>query len=107
MAFVASYKNIKRKKLKDNKQLGYNLVFDAVLEPISQISKNAGLKPDVILNKCLTLKAGRGFDMSTGKIVSMYEAGIIDPVLVSISALRNAISVSYAILTTGHAVLEI
>jgi chaperonin GroEL len=45
--------------------------------------------------------------MSTGKIVNMYEAGIVDPVLVSISALRNAISVSYAILTTGHAVLEI
>jgi len=61
----------------------------------------------VILNKCLTLKAGRGFDMSTGKIVNMYEAGIVDPVLVSISALRNAISVSYAILTTGHAILEI
>ena len=107
MAFVTSYKNIKRKKLKDDRQLGYNLVFDAVLEPILQISKNAGQKPDVILNKCLTLKAGRGFDMSTGKIVNMYEAGIVDPVLVSISALRNAISVSYAILTTGHAVLEI
>jgi chaperonin GroEL len=107
MAFAASYKNIKRKKLKSDKQLGYNLVFEAVLEPILQISKNAGLKPDVILNKCLTLKGDQGFDMSTGKIVNMYEVGIIDPVLVSISALRNAISVSYAILTTGHAVLEI
>tara|TARA_A100001515_G_scaffold137660_1_gene130471 strand:+ start:644 stop:2212 length:1569 start_codon:yes stop_codon:yes gene_type:complete len=107
MAFVSSYKNVKRKKLKDDKQLGYNLVFDAILEPILQISENAGLKPDVVLDKCLSLKGERGYDMSSGKVVDMYKAGIIDPVLVSISALRNAISVSYAILTTGHAVLEI
>ena len=77
------------------------------MEPILQISENAGLKPDVVLDKCLSLKGERGYDMSSGKVVDMYKAGIIDPVLVSISALRNAISVSYAILTTGHAVLEI
>ena len=107
MAFIISYKNIKRKKLKGDRQLGYNLVFDAILEPVLQISKNAGLRPEVVLDKCLTLKGNRGFDMSTGKVVDMYKVGIIDPVLVSVSALRNAISVSYAILTTGHAVLEI
>jgi len=45
--------------------------------------------------------------MATGAVVDMYEKGIIDPVLVTVSALRNAISVSFAILTTGHAVLEV
>ena len=45
--------------------------------------------------------------MASGEVVNMYDEGIIDPVLVTISALKNAISVSFAILTTGHAVLEV
>ena len=83
------------------------MVFDAILEPIQQIATNAGLKPDVVVEKCLKLKKGKGYNMASGEVVSMYDEGIIDPVLVTISALKNAISVSFAILTTGHAVLEV
>ena len=107
MSFVSCYRNIERRELNGDKQLGYNLVFESILEPVVQISTNAGLKSDVVLDRCLKLKAGKGYNMSTGEVVDMYESGIIDPVLVSTSALRNAISVSYAILTTGHAVLEV
>ena len=107
MAFIAAHRAVKRRPLKDDVALGYNLIFDAILEPIQQIADNAGLKPDVIVDKCLRLKDGKGYDMSNGEVVDMYEQGIVDPVLVTVSALRNAISVSYAILTTGHAVLEV
>ena len=107
MAFVSAHRGVKRRKMDGDENLGYNLVFDAILEPIQQIATNAGLKPDVIIEKCLKLKKDKGFDMATGAVVDMYEKGIIDPVLVTVSALRNAISVSFAILTTGHAVLEV
>ena len=107
MAFVSAHRGVKRRKIIGDEGLGYNLVFDAILEPIQQIAKNAGLKSDVIIEKCLKLKKGKGYNMATGEVVDMYNDGIIDPVLVTISALRNAISVSFAILTTGHAVLEV
>lgn len=107
MAFVSAYRGVKRQKLDGDVLLGYNLIFDAILDPIQQIALNAGLKSDVVVDKCLKLKEGKGYDMSTGDVVDMYEVGIIDPVMVTTSALRNAISVSYAILTTGHAVLEV
>ena len=107
MAFITAHKGVKRRRMEGDEGLGYNLVFDAILEPIRQIATNAGLKPDVVTDKSLKLKKNRGYNMATGEVVDMYENGIIDPVLVTISALRNAISVSYAILTTGHAVLEV
>jgi chaperonin GroEL len=107
MAFVAAHKEVKRRKLDGDVLLGYNLIFDAILEPVQQIASNAGLKADVVVDKCLKLKDGKGFDMASGEVVDMYENGIIDPVMVTTSALRNAISVSFAILTTGHAVLEV
>lgn len=107
MAFVAAHRGVKRRRIDGDEGLGYNLVFDAILEPIQQIATNAGLKPDVVVEKCLKLKEGKGYNMANGEVVNMYEEGIIDPVLVTISALKNAISVSFAILTTGHAVLEI
>tara|TARA_R110000824_G_scaffold116244_3_gene267620 strand:+ start:1790 stop:3361 length:1572 start_codon:yes stop_codon:yes gene_type:complete len=107
MAFVTAHRGVKRRKMSDDKSLGYNLVFDAILEPIQQIATNAGLKADIVTEKCLKLKKDKGYNMATGEIVDMYKEGIIDPVLVTTSALRNAISVSFAILTTGHAVLEV
>ena len=52
------------------------------------------------------MKGDNGINMATGETVNMIEAGIIDPVRVTCSAIRNAISVSSTLITTNHAIVE-
>ena len=68
---------------------------------------NAGDSPDLIIEKVLKTKNTRqGWDFSTGKMVNMYEAGIIDPKKVTRNAIENATSVSSTLLTTSCAIVE-
>ena len=106
MALVKAHKNIKRRKLLGDEKLGYDVVFEAIKSPIKQIAKNAGESPDLILSKALGLKGNKGIDMSTGKAVDMLEKGIVDPVLVTCSALKNAVSVVSLLVSTNNAVVE-
>ena len=68
--------------------------------PLAAIVANSGLQPDAIIERVLRAAAGSGFDANTGKITDMIAAGVIDPVRVSHTALRNAVSVAALILTT-------
>ena len=61
---------------------------------------------DVIIEKVKTLKEGQGLDATTGEYVDMIEAGIIDPVKVTRSALQNASSIAAMILTTDAVVAD-
>jgi len=68
---------------------------------------NAGESPDLIINRVLKTKNTRqGWDFSTGKMVNMYDAGIIDPKKVTRNAIENAASVSSTLLTTSFAIVE-
>ncbi len=75
---------------------GLNILKGAILAPISKILDNAGLDPK---NYKLS-KWGEGVDVIDGKVKDMVEAGIIDPAMVTKSALVNAISVATTILST-------
>ena len=68
--------------------------------PLAAIVVNSGMKPDAVIERVLRADAGSGFDANTGKITDMIAAGVIDPVRVSHTALRNAVSVAALILTT-------
>ena len=82
-------------KLSDpDEQFGVDIVKRALEEPIRQISNNAGLSPDVVVNDVLKAKEGRGLDARLGKIVNMIESGIIDPAKVTRNALQNAASIA-------------
>ena len=59
------------------------------------------------MNKVREKEAGTGFDAVKEEYVDMLEAGIIDPVKVTKSALENAVSISAALLTTEAAVADI
>ena len=93
-------KKLKLKLSDPDEQFGVDIVKRALEEPIRQISYNAGLSPDVIVNDVLKAKEGRGLDARTGKIVNMIESGIIDPVKVTRVALENAVSIASMMLTT-------
>jgi chaperonin GroEL len=81
-------------------QQGVKLLQRALSEPLAQIARNRGLDVEAIVEKAARSAPGIGLDARIGKFVSLREAGIIDPVLVSYTAVRNAASVAGLILTT-------
>ena len=81
-------------------QQGVKLLQRALHQPMHHIAANCGLDPKVALRKTLEGKGSFGLDARSGRFVDLVEAGIIDPVKVSYSAVRNAASVAGLILTT-------
>ena len=81
-------------------QQGVKLLQRALHQPLHHIAANCGLDPLLALRKTLEAKTGVGLDARSGRFVDLVDAGIIDPVKVSYSAVRNAASVAGLILTT-------
>jgi len=81
-------------KVLDKKIPGEGILRKAIKAPWKAILKNAGLEVDE------PKKAGEGINVVTGNMVNMIKAGIIDPLLVTKSALKNAASVATTILST-------
>ena len=79
---------------------GRNIVLRALEEPVRQIALNAGFEGSIVIDRLKNSEAGTGFNAATGEWVNMIDAGIIDPVKVTRSALQNAASVASLILTT-------
>ncbi len=93
--------------LTEEEKVGYKIVTRALEEPIRQISENAGIDGAIVADKCKNAEKGVGFDANNMKWVKMVEAGIIDPVKVTRSALQNAASIASLILTTECSVTDI
>lgn len=87
-------------ELTGDEATGRNIVLRALEEPVRQIAYNAGYEGSIVIDRLKNAEAGTGFNAATGEWVNMIEAGIIDPVKVSRSALQNAASVASLILTT-------
>ena len=110
VALVQASKVLESKDLEgltEEEKVGYRIVRRALEEPIRQISENAGVDGAIVADKCKNAEKGVGFDANTMKWVNMVEAGIIDPVKVTRSALQNAASIAALILTTECAVTAI
>jgi chaperonin GroEL len=90
-----------------DEQTGARIVYRALEEPLRQISENAGLEGSVVVNDVRKAKKGFGLDAATGEIVDLIAAGIIDPAMVTRSALQNAASIAKNILTTEAIVAEV
>ena len=78
----------------------------AIEAPLKQIAVNAGLEGGVISEKVRNLGKGEGLNAATGVYEDLVKAGIIDPVKVTRSALRNAASIAAMVLTTDTLVVE-
>ena len=87
-------------ELEGDEATGRNIVLRALEEPVRQIAYNAGYEGSIVIDRLKNAEVGTGFNAATGEWVNMIEAGIIDPVKVSRSALQNAASVASLILTT-------
>ena len=87
-------------ELSGDEATGRNIVLRALEEPVRQIAYNAGYEGSVVIERLKNSEIGTGFNAADGQWVNMVEAGIIDPVKVTRSALQNAASVASLILTT-------
>jgi chaperonin GroEL len=90
----------------EDQKTGVDIILKSVEAPLRQMAKNAGLSPDIIVNDVKGAEVDWGYNFMTGEIVNLYEAGIIDPVKVTRTALENAVSVSSTLITTNHAIIE-
>ena len=85
---------------------GAKIVRRALEEPLRQLAFNAGLEGSVVVNEVRSAKAGYGLDVDSGEMVDLVKAGIIDPAMVTRSALQNAASIAKNILTTEAIIVE-
>jgi chaperonin GroEL len=94
-------------KLDEDEQTGARIVLRALEEPMRQIAENAGLEGSVVVNDVRKAKNSEGLNAATGEIVDLVAAGVIDPAMVTRSALQNAASIAKNILTTEAIVAEV
>ncbi|MBO6154999.1 MAG: chaperonin GroEL [Lachnospiraceae bacterium] len=93
--------------LEGDEKTGANVILKALEAPLYYIANNAGLEGSVIINKVRESAVGEGFDAYNEKYVNMVQAGILDPVKVTRTALQNACSVASTLLTTESVVADI
>ena len=92
--------------LPEGEKLGASIVLKALEEPLSQIVRNAGLEPAVVVENVKKADNGFGFDAKQENYVDMKKAGIVDPTKVTRSALQNAASIASMVLTTESLVTD-
>ncbi len=79
---------------------GIELVQSVLSRPLARIALNCGAEPNEVISEVVNGADDFGFNGATGDYTNMFEAGIVDPLLVSTSAIKNAASVATLILTT-------
>ena len=87
--------------------VGVRMVYGALSAPLILISENAGHEGQVVLEGVRNGDADWGFDADRGEYCNLIEAGIIDPVKVTRSALENAGSIAGMMMTTQAIITEI
>ncbi len=110
VALLRSQKAIDLDKFEGDERTGAQIVYRALEEPLRQIAENAGLEGSVVVNDVREAESkgiNYGLNAETGELVDLVQAGVIDPAMVTRSALQNAASIAKNILTTEAIVAEI
>jgi chaperonin GroEL len=89
-----------------DERTGAQIIVRALEEPLRQLAYNAGLEGSVVVNNVRTAAKGQGLNVDTNEVEDLVKAGIIDPTMVTRSALQNAASIAKNILMTEAIVAE-
>src|ERR687892_120045 len=106
VALVNAVGAIKLDEFENDERTGAQIVVRALEEPLRQLAENAGLEGSVVVDKIRTGTKGHGLNVESGQYEDLVKAGIIDPTMVTRSALQNAASIAKNILTTEAVVAE-
>jgi chaperonin GroEL len=92
--------------LSGDEAVGVGIVRSALVEPLRWIAQNAGHEGYVVVSRVRDLPAGHGLNAATGDYGDLIAAGVVDPVKVTRSAVRNAASIASMLLTTETLVAD-
>ncbi len=106
VALLNAVSAIDLSKFEGDERTGASIIVRALEEPIRQLSNNAGLEGSIVVDKIRTGTKGHGLNVDTGVYEDLVKSGIIDPTMVTRSALQNAASIAKNILTTEAIVAE-
>jgi chaperonin GroEL len=106
VALLNAVASVNLDELEGDERTGAKIVIRALEEPIRQLADNAGMEGSVVVDKVRSQKQGFGLNVETGQVEELVKAGIIDPTMVTRSALQNAASIAKNILTTEAIVAE-
>jgi chaperonin GroEL len=90
----------------EDQSLGVEIIKESVKAPLRQMALNAGKSPDIICELVLKEKDNYGYNFISDSLVDLLEAGVIDPVRVTRTALQNAASVAGTLITTNCAIIQ-
>jgi chaperonin GroEL len=107
VALVNAIAAVDELTLEGDEATGARIVRRALEEPLRQLADNAGLEGSVVVGKVRELPPGHGLNVETGEYVDLIAEGIIDPAMVTRSALANAASIAKNIITTEALVVEV
>ncbi|HEX8205154.1 MAG TPA: chaperonin GroEL, partial [Solirubrobacteraceae bacterium] len=107
VALLRAAEAINLDAFEDDEKTGAKIVLRALEEPLRQIAQNAGLEGSVVIADIRREKGSKGLNAATGELVDLVAEGVIDPAMVTRSALQNAASIAKNILTTEAIVAEV
>ena len=93
--------------LEGDEKTGAQIILRALEEPLRQLAYNAGLEGSIVVQSVRSAKKGHGLNVDSGEVEDLVKSGIIDPTMVTRSALQNAASIGKNILTTEAIVAEV
>ncbi len=106
VALLQAIDSIKLDTFEGDEKTGAQIIARSLEEPLRQLAYNAGLEGSVVVNQVRSAAKGQGLNVDTGEVEDLVKAGIIDPTMVTRSALQNAASIGKNILTTEAIVAE-
>jgi chaperonin GroEL len=106
VALLNAQDAVDSKGLEADEATGAEIVRRALEEPVRQIAGNSGFEGSVVVERIRGMKPGEGLNAETGEYGDLVADGVIDPTMVTRSALQNAASIAKNILTTEAIVAE-
>ncbi len=106
VALLNASDSIKLDESEGDERTGAAIIKRSLEEPLRQLAQNGGLEGSVVVGEVRKAKKGNGLNVDTGEVEDLVAAGVIDPTMVTRSALQNAASIAKNILTTEAIVAE-
>lgn len=106
VALIRASKSLDALALEGDEALGVQIVKDAAFAPVAAIATNCGKQGALVAEKVAEESGPIGFNGLNDTFCNLVEAGVVDPVLVTKSALKNAASVSGMLLTVAGMITD-
>lgn len=106
VALLRAVKALDNLKLDEEEAVGLDIVREAAFSPAVAIAQNCGFRGHVVAEKIFEGEDGFGLNGLTGEYEDLIQAGVIDPVLVTKSALKNAASIASLLVTVAAMVTD-